>query len=149
MIRQPLIGIPIREKKIKGRFYQYQVVKAWRDKETGQVRKIERYLGPRKPARPEPMMDLMDKTDLAIITAAWKRGEGIDWVQTYLTTAIGEKPAPDTVYKWLRAHGIRRDPKGVKITAASVAKIARAKGLKVEDAERKAAQARLRREMRG
>jgi len=147
-IRPPLKGIPIREKKIKGKLYAYQRVQAWRDPDTGHVRVQDRYLGAVDPARPEPMMNLLDATDIDIITVAWQRGETIEWLQTYLRTAIGEIPAPDTIYKWLRAHGIKRDYSAKKVITAAEMRLARVKRLKAEDAERKARQARRRAQAR-
>ena len=49
MMRKPLKGFPIIEKKIKGHIYLYQITRAWRDKETGKVKKTERYLGAKNP----------------------------------------------------------------------------------------------------
>jgi len=107
-IRQPLKGIVIRYKLIKGKEYAYQVVKSWRDKETGKVCKTERYLGAKKPARLPPIMDALNATDIKHITNAWQSGESISWIQTYVKKALHDEPSPVTVYNWLRKHNISR-----------------------------------------
>ena len=132
MIRQPLRGLVIREKKIKGHIYLYQVIRAYRERETGKVCKIERYLGAKNPARLPPIMDALNATDIEHITNAWQRGESISGIQTYVKKALHDEPSPATVYNWLQKHNISRskciDP---KVTT-----------------ERKAAQARLRKEIK-
>ena len=131
-IRQPLRGIPIRYKTIKGKEYAYQRILAYRDKETGKVIVRDRYLGPRTPIRLPPIMDALNATDIEHITNAWQRGESISGIQTYVKKALHDEPSPATVYNWLRKHNISRskciDP---KVTT-----------------ERKAAQARLRKEIK-
>ena len=153
-IRQPLKDFPIRYKTIKGKKYAYQRIEAYRDKETGQVRVTDRYLGAVTPARPKPVMDTLDTTDADIITAAWRRGEDISWIQTYLKTGAGIQDVPEanTIYKWLRAHGITRGARTTKraekrITAAEL-RLERSRRLRAEDKAIKARQARRRAQAR-
>ena len=147
-IRQPLKGIPIRYKTIKGKEYAYQRVIAYRDKTTGQVKVQDRYLGPREAARAKPLLDQLDTTDIEIITAAWRRGEDVAWVQTYVKTVMHDEPAPDTIYKWFRAHGIKRDipasRRDEKRITAAEAQVERIKRIKADEIQRRARQARRR-----
>lgn len=147
-IRKPLKGIPINYKRIKGKEYAFQVVRAWRDPTTGRVRKEERYLGARKPARQKPIMDGLDKTDIDIITTAWQRGEDVAWIQLYVKTVAHDEPSPATVYNWFRAQGIKRGKRTTKRaekkTTAETARVERIRRIKLEEKERKARQAKRR-----
>lgn len=147
-IRKPLIGIPIRFKTIKGKQYAYQRVRAWRDPDTGKVQVQDRHLGAVKPARPKPVLDQLDKTDVEIIAAAWQRGEGMDWIRTYLKSVIADVPEPNTIYMWLRAQDIKRKDRTTKRAEkhASVAamRVERIKRLKAEEKGIKARQAKRR-----
>ena len=148
-IRPPLKGFPIRYKSIKGKLYAYQRIHAYRDKATGKVHVTDRHLGAVKPARPKPMLDQLDKTDIDIITKAWQRGEDVDWIQMYVKTILKDEPAPATIYNWFRAHGIKRKAKpSVKRIKAADARIERLKRIKAEDKARKAKQARHRKKTR-
>ncbi len=147
-IRKPLKGIPVNYKRIKGKEYAFQVVRAWRDPVTGKVQKEERYLGARKPARQKPIMDALDKTDVEIITEAWQRGEEVSWVQMYVKTVTHDEPSPATVYNWFRKRGVKRGKRTTKRAekkkTAEAAQIERVKRLKLEEKERKARQAKRR-----
>ena len=153
-IRQPLKGFPIRYKTIKGKKYAYQRIEAYRDKETGKVHVTDRHLGAVTPARPNPVLDTIDKTDAGIITAAWQRGEDMAWIQTYLKTGAGIKDVPEanTIYKWFRAQGITRGARTTKqaekrITAAEV-KVQRVQMLRAENKAILARQAKRRAQAR-
>jgi len=147
-IRKPLKGIPINYKRIKGKEYAFQVVRAWRDPVTGRVQKEERYLGARKPARQKPIMDALDKTDVKIITEAWQRGEDVAWVQLYVKTVAHDEPSPATVYNWFRAKGVKRGKRTTKRAekkkTAEEAQVERIRRLKLEEKELKARQAKRR-----
>ena len=147
-IRKPLKGIPVNYKRIKGKEYAFQVVRAWRDPVTGRVQKEERYLGARKPARQKPIMDALDKTDIEIITTAWQRGEDVSWVQLYVKTVAHDEPSPATVYNWFRKRGIKRGKRTTKRAekkkTSEAAQVERIKRIKREDAARKARQAKRR-----
>lgn len=140
-IRQPLKGIPINYKRIKGKEYAFQVIRAWRDPVTGRVQKEERYLGARNPARQKPIMDSLDKTDVEIITAAWQRGEYVAWVQRHVKKAVHDEPSPATVYNFMRKHDIKREKRTTKTEAA---RFERMKHTKSDEKERKAKQAEVR-----
>lgn len=147
-IRKPLKGLPINYKRIKGKQYAFQVIRAWRDPATGKVQKEERYLGARKPARQKPIMDALDKTDIDIITGAWQRGEDVAWVQLYVKTVTHDEPSTATVYNWFRAKGITRGKRTTKRAekkrSAEEAQVERIRRLKQEDKDRTARQAKRR-----
>ena len=147
-IRKPLKGIPVNYKRIKGKEYAFQVVRAWRDPVTGRVMKEERYLGARKPARQKPIMDGLDKTDIEIITTAWQRGEDVAWIQLYVKTVAHDEPSPATVYNWFRAKGVKRGKRTTKRAEkkriSGEAQVERITRLKLEDKARRARQAKRR-----
>ena len=151
-IRQPLRGIPIRYKTIKGKEYAYQRVRAWRDPVTGQVRVQDRHLGPRKPARPKPLLDQLDQTDTDIITDAWQRGEDVAWIQMYVKTVLKDEPSPATVYNWMREHDIKREHRTTKRAEKRItetaAQIERMRRLRAEEKARRARQAKRRAQAR-
>ena len=147
-IRKPLKGIPVNYKRIKGKEYAFQVVRAWRDPVTGRVQKEERYLGARKPARQKPIMDGLDKTDIEIITTAWQRGEDVAWIQLYVKTVAHDEPSPATVYNWFRKRGITRGKRTTKRAekkkSAEEGQVERIRRLKLEEKGRRARQAKRR-----
>ena len=145
-IRQPLKGFPIREKKIKGHIYLYQRIEAYRDKETGQVHVTDRYLGAATSARPKPMLDQLSAADTRTIMTAWRQGEPMSQIQTYLKAQAGIETTPNTIYKWLRAHSITRGarPRTTKRATTIEQRLERIRRLRREEAEIKARQARRR-----
>lgn len=147
-IRKPLKGIPVNYKRIKGKEYAFQVVRAWRDPVTGRVMKEERYLGARKPARQKPIMDALDETDIEIITTAWQRGEDVSWVQLYVKTVAHDEPSQATVYNWFRKRGIKRGKRTTKRAEkkkiSGEAQVERIRRLKLEEKATKARQAKRR-----
>ena len=145
-IRPALKGFPIRYKTIKGKKYAYQRTEAFRDKETGQVHVTDRYLGPVTAARPKPIMDRIDQTDADIITAAWRRGEDIKWIQAYLKAQAGIETTPNTIYKYLRAKGITRGARQQTTKRATTMeqRLERSRRLRREEVEIRAKQARRR-----
>ena len=147
-IRKPLKGIPVNYKRIKGKEYAFQVVRAWRDPVTGRVQKEERYLGARKPARQKPIMDGLDKTDIEIITTAWQRGEDVAWIQLYVKTVAHDEPSPATVYNWFRKRGITRGKRTTKRAekkkSAEEEQVERIRRLKLEEKGCRARQAKRR-----
>lgn len=142
MIRTPLKGFPIREKKIKGHTYLYQVTRAWRDPTTGKVMKEERYLGAKKAARQKPLMDRLNAKDMERIAAAYQSGEDMDSIVARIIAYTGENITAPSVYKWFQAHSITR---GKRTTKRAEKRIAAAEmqieRVKAEDKIRKARQA--------
>ena len=109
MKRRPLPGIPIKYKIIKGHKYMYQVIRAWRDKNTGQVIKIERYLGAAEPARPTPTMDLLSTKERQMIIDAWQSGEDIEAIMLRVQVYTGGNIGQASTYKWFKDNNIPRN----------------------------------------
>lgn len=108
MIRKALAGIPVRRKMIKGHVYLYQCIRAYRSKETGQVIKIERYLGAETVSRPAPIMDKLSATEQERIIKAWQDGEDIKAIVVRVRAYLNDTLSPVTVYKWFQKYGIPR-----------------------------------------
>lgn len=87
----------------------YQVIRAWRDKNTGQVIKIERYLGAAEPARPIPTMDLLSTKERQMIIDAWQSGEDIAAIMLRVQVYTGGNIGQASTYKWFKDNNIPRN----------------------------------------
>lgn len=108
--KKPLKNIPIHEKTVKGRIYLYQVVEAHRDKRSGQVVKVERYLGAKKPVA-RKIMEKMSDAEKSKCVNAWRGGEDVEAMQIRIQIYTGDKPSVPTIYNWFRAKGVTRAEK--------------------------------------
>ena len=87
----------------------YQVIRAWRDKNTGQVIKIERYLGAAEPSRPIPIMGLLSTKERQQIIDAWQSGEDMAAIRLRVRVYTGETIGQAMAYKWFKDNNIPRN----------------------------------------
>jgi len=124
MIRKPLPGINIRWRSIKGKLYGYQCIRAYRDKNTGMVHKIERYLGAKEPSRAVPIMETLGTDERARVVAAWQDGADISEIVTMVRALTGDYIGQATAYNFFRDNQI---PRGHDVEVAEIRRAAQAK----------------------